>query len=82
MAPTNEASPRNTRPEYRAPAKNVHHGRTMAAWVGTAIAMVGLVVGGIAVIMQNWPMFWVGVALLVVALIATKALQSLGHGAN
>jgi hypothetical protein len=64
------------------PTKHVHHGRTLAAWIGTTIAMVAFIVGGIAVVIQNWPLFWASAALLVVALIATKVLQVMGHGAR
>jgi ABC-type bacteriocin/lantibiotic exporter with double-glycine peptidase domain len=64
------------------PVKHVHHGRTLAAWTGTSIAMVAFILGGIAVVIQNWPLFWVSVALLVVAVIATKVLQVMGHGAR
>ncbi len=35
------------------PAKHVHHGRTLAAWVGSIIAMVAFIIGGIAVVNQN-----------------------------
>jgi hypothetical protein len=64
------------------PVKHVHHGRTIAAWTGTTIAMVAFIVGGIAVVIQNWTLFWVCAGLLVVALIATKVLQVMGHGAR
>jgi hypothetical protein len=64
------------------PVKHVHHGRTLAAWTGSAIAMVAFILGGIAVVLQNWPLFWVSAGLLVVALIATKVLQIMGHGAR
>jgi Co/Zn/Cd efflux system component len=64
------------------PTKHVHHGRTLAAWTGTTIGMVAFIVGGIAVVIQNWTLFWICAALLVVALIATKVLQVMGHGAR
>jgi hypothetical protein len=64
------------------PTKHVHHGRTRAAWIGTTIAMVAFIIGGIAVVIQNWTLFWASAALLVVALIATKVLQVMGHGAR
>jgi hypothetical protein len=64
------------------PAKHVHHGRTVAAWVGTTVAMVAVIVGGIAVVIQNWPLFWASVGLVVVGLIATKVLQVMGYGAD
>jgi hypothetical protein len=62
--------------------KNIHHGRTLAAWVGSLAAMVAVVIGGIAVMIQNWPLFWASVAFLVLGLIATKVLQAKGHGAD
>jgi hypothetical protein len=64
------------------PAKHIHHGRTVAAWTGTTVAMVAFIVGGIAVVIQNWPLFWGSVALLVVGLIATKVLQVMGYGSD
>ena len=64
------------------PAKHVHHGRTVAAWTGSTIAMVAFIIGGIAVVLQNWPLFWASAGLLVVALIVTKVLQIMGHGAR
>jgi ABC-type bacteriocin/lantibiotic exporter with double-glycine peptidase domain len=60
----------------------VHHGRTVASWTGSTIALIAFVVGGIAVVMQNWPLFWVSVVLAVVALIVTVVLQRLGYGAH
>ena len=44
--------------------------------------MMAFLVGGIAVVIQNWPLFWVSVGLLVVGLIVTKVLQFMGHGAH
>ena len=63
-------------------AQQVHHGRTQAAWVGSMLAMVAFILGGIAVIMQNWVLFTVAVVLIVAALVATKVLQVLGRGAH
>ncbi len=64
------------------PDKHVHHGRTTAAWVGSLVAMLATIMGGIGVMMQNWVLFWVAVAVLVVGLILTKILQVAGHGAR
>ena len=61
--------------------KPVHHGRTLAAWTGSVIALVAFVVGGIAVVILNWPLFWASVGLAAVALIVTVVLQRLGYGA-
>ena len=81
MAGTDQ-QPTKTVDHTSGPVKHVHHGRTLAAWTGTSIAMVAFLLGGIAVVIQNWTMFWISVALLVVSLIATKVLQVMGHGAR
>ncbi len=62
--------------------KHVHHGRTVAAWTGSTVAMVAFIIGGIAVVIQNWPLFWVSVALAAVAIIVTVVLQRMGYGAH
>ena len=62
--------------------KHVHHGRTLAAWTGSTIALVAFVVGGIAVVIQYQPLFWASVGLAAVALIVTVVLQRMGYGAN
>ena len=61
--------------------KHVHHGRTAAAWAGSMLAMLAFILGGIAVVMQNWVLFGVAVVVIVVALVVTKVLQVRGHGA-
>jgi hypothetical protein len=61
--------------------KQVHHGRTAAAWTGSLLAMFAFILGGIAVMMQNWVLFGIAVLVIVVGLIATKVLQVRGHGA-
>jgi cytosine/uracil/thiamine/allantoin permease len=63
--------------------RHVHHGRTVAAWVGTSLGLVAFVLGGIALVLgPNWVLFWIAVAILVVALIAAVVLQKLGYGAH
>lgn len=82
MATTSQRSASAVHSSVNARGKHVHHGRTRAAWVGTTIASLAFVVGGIALVIQNWPMFWAGVALLVLAPIVGKVLQVMGHGAR
>ena len=73
---------RQTETGSRAEAgKHVHHGRTAAAWAGSMLAMLAFILGGIAVVMQNWVLFGIAVVVIVVALVATKVLQVRGHGA-
>ncbi len=56
------------------------HGNTPAAWTGVAVAMVGFVVGGIALMLTpvNMTVFWVGIALGVVALPLFLVMAKLG----
>lgn len=62
--------------------KHVHHGRTPAAWTGVAIAMVGFALGGYAVLVQNWTVFWIAAAICVVSLIVAGVMQKMGYGAD
>jgi hypothetical protein len=45
--------------------KDAGHGASAAAWAACIVIMVGTVVGGIALIIWNWPLFYTGVALFV-----------------
>jgi fatty acid desaturase len=42
------------------------HGASVAAWVVVAVIIAGTIIGGIALIEWIWPLFWVGVGLIVV----------------
>lgn len=86
-APSRAADPSGTarRSEISDPSgerhKHVHHGQTLAAWVGSLTAMVAVIIGGFGVVFQNWVVFGVGVALMAIAGIAALVLQKTGHGA-
>lgn len=65
------------------PRREVHHGRTGAAWAGVTIAFVGLLVCMVAFFLgPNWTLFWISIAILALSLIATVVLQKLGFGAD
>ena len=59
-----------------------HHGNTPAAWTGVTLILVGFVVGGLGLILDNWLVFWIGVALVPVAMIIGKIMQRMGMGAE
>lgn len=85
-ASTSTASTAARRADGRGPAREVHHGRTPAAWTGTLIAMVGFLVGGLGFVGigtdgPNWLMFWIGAAIVAISLIVTLIMQKLGLGA-
>ena len=63
-----------------------NHGNTPAAWSAVAVAMLGFVVGGVALMLDpvSMTLFWVGVALgvgslLVFAVMAKMGLHDSGH---
>jgi hypothetical protein len=59
-----------------------HHGNTPAAWTGVIIVLVGFVVGGVGLVIDNMLVFWIGVALLPVAAIVGKVMSKMGMGAE
>jgi hypothetical protein len=65
-------------------AQNSHgddHGNTPAAWTAVIIMIVGFVTGAIAVILENWPLFWIGgVGVVVVGAVVGKVMQMMGMG--
>lgn len=58
------------------------HGSSPAAWTAVIIITIAFAVGTLAIILGNWPMFWVGVALVLVGGVAGKVLQRMGLGAK
>ena len=41
------------------------HGATTGVWICTAVIIAGTILGAIGLIEWVWPMFWVGVGLVV-----------------
>ena len=65
------------------PASSAHHddhGSTPAAWTAVAIITLAFVLGTLAVMMANWPLFWASAGLVVVGAIAGKVLAMMGLG--
>ena len=58
--------------------KHVHHGRTLAAWVGSVIGLVAFVVGGIAVVFNKLGVLRASVGFGVVARIVKVVLHRNG----
>lgn len=63
-----------------------NHGNTPAAWTAVAVALAGFVVGGVGLMLDpiSYPVFWVGVALVVAAgvlfvVMARMGLHDSGH---
>jgi hypothetical protein len=68
------------RPEEH--AAMAHHGNTPAAWMGVLIILVGFTLGGLGLVVQSWPMFWIGVVVGVLGPIVGKIMQKMGLGAG
>lgn len=59
-----------------------HHGSTPAAWTAVTVTLIAFLVGAAGLVLTNWPMFWVGVALLPIALVVGKVMSVMGLGAR
>ena len=58
-----------------------NHGQTPAAWTAVTLVMIAFILGTIAVIIGNWPLFWIGgVALAIVGGIAGRVMSMAGMG--
>jgi ABC-type multidrug transport system permease subunit len=60
--------------------KEIHHGNTVAAWVGCVIIFVGFVVGGVAFPAKSLPLFIGGCALVVIGFVTGGILHLMGFG--
>jgi hypothetical protein len=61
---------------------SAHHGNTPAAWSAVVVALVGFTVGGIGLMFDpvKYPIFWVGVGIVVVAAVVFVVMDRLGMG--
>lgn len=59
-----------------------HHGRTPAAWTGVTIALVGFVVGGVGLLIESMPLFYLGLLLGLVAVVAGGVMSKMGMGSQ
>ncbi|MDN5895413.1 MAG: hypothetical protein L0H93_15490 [Nocardioides sp.] len=60
-----------------------NHGNTPAAWTAVVIGLAAFVVAGIGLMNQppNMVIFWIGMALLPIALIVMVVMSKMGLGA-
>jgi hypothetical protein len=49
------------------------HGASVGSWIACLIIVVGFVLGGVALVIWNWPMFWISVGVIVVGAIVARA---------
>ena len=55
-----------------------NHGNTPAAWTAVTLGLLSFVIGGIGLMVYSMPVFWVGVALAPVALLALYVMAKMG----
>ncbi len=61
--------------EARLAGQDGGHGATVGAWVITAVIVLAFVLGGVALILHTWWLFWTGVGVFVVGVIAARAIN-------
>jgi NAD/NADP transhydrogenase beta subunit len=61
---------------------SAHHGNTPAAWTGVAIVLLGFVVGGLGLVLENMPLFFAGVALGPIGAIVGYVMAKMGMGGD
>ena len=57
-----------------------NHGNTPAAWTAVLVALLGFLVGAVGLMLSpvSMPIFWVGVAIVVLAGVVFVAMDKLG----
>src|SRR3954462_9189690 len=66
----------------RSPPHMANHGSTPAAWTAVVIALAAFCVAGVGLVVDDWVVFWIGIAMLAVAAIVGKVMQAMGMGAR
>jgi hypothetical protein len=64
---------------------SANHGNTPAAWTGVTVAMLGFIIGGVALLLDpvSMPLFWIGCAVGVASLVVFAVMVKLGfHGSD
>jgi hypothetical protein len=59
---------------------SANHGNTPAAWTGVTVAMLGFIIGGVALLLDpvSMPLFWIGCAVGVGSLIVYAVMVKMG----
>jgi Family of unknown function (DUF6704) len=74
MAPPDRAESRG------AATMSDNHGKTPAAWTAVSVMFVGFCIAGIAFIVpQHW-LFWVGMGIVVLGAVVGKVMSMMGMG--
>ena len=77
---SNPGSSFNPQPSPETAPEDDSHGSTPAAWTAVIIITIAFAIGTAAIIVGNWVLFWVGVALVAIGAIAGRAMRSITLG--
>jgi hypothetical protein len=61
---------------------SANHGNTPAAWTAVSLVLASFVVGGIGLMIGSMAVFWIGVALTPIGLVAGLVVSKMGYGAS
>ena len=61
-------------------AEHDNHGQTPAAWTAVIIMTLSFVVGGLGLVLQNFLVFWIGVAMFFLGIVVGKVMAMAGLG--
>ena len=51
------------------------HGASVKSWIACLVIVIGFALGGVAMILWNWPLFWVSVGIVVVGSVFARAVH-------
>lgn len=57
-----------------------NHGSTPAAWTLVVLITVGFIVSTVALVIGQWPIFWVGVGIVALGAIVGGVMKAAGMG--
>ena len=58
------------------------HGSTPAAWTGVSIVLLGFIVGGLGLVLENMPLFFTGVVIAPLGGIVGYVMGKMGMGGD
>lgn len=61
---------------------SANHGSTPAAWTGVGIVLLGFVIAGLGLVIENMLVFWIGVACAPIGALVGYAMGKMGLGAE
>ncbi|HQY33717.1 HGxxPAAW family protein [Actinotalea sp.] len=75
-----ESTPLSAPADLPAGSPPANHGRTTAAWVTVTVVVIGALISSLAVVAALPWLFWAGLVVIAVGLVAGRALRMLGFG--